>query len=339
MGMSAPPLYIDIDKLTGGTGGGGSPKNYTSVATTNIAKLPNVTPKSATSVADSYRDIFTEDDADKYLNRSKERQSDIDSSFTDNPKEWYRRYRYWDRNLAQDNPRGNLNNMAFRDTAFRSRIADALNNERHLKPTDIGRRTLHMGATGTGADQAGSERWEPIETQEMRQMRANERLDEMTRGYDIERQKRIEDYPQVLREEMDKVNRELAKYSTQTGIDTERLMQRAVQAAEYTNSWNTYWNAIQQAFAQEYGLDISERVFSKLASIDDYPLRQMYAYFKSGMTVPSTINELANRRMSDIVRQGQARGDSDMEIMMQLLAEGYLQSSLYTSMGEKAAGN
>ena len=310
--------------------GGGSPTTpaKSTSATENISRVPTVPRASASSVTSNYRGIYDQRAVDSDLDENKRRQAEIDASYTDNPEEWNRRDPYWDWNHAKDSKRGNLNGMSFRDTRLHSRLADALNNERHLKPTDIGRRTLHMGATGTGADQAGSERWEPIETQEMRQMRANERLDEIARGNDIERQRRIEDYPLDLREKMDEINMDLAKYAAQTGIDVERAMQKAIQTAEYSDSWSTYWSSLLHQFMQEYDLDISERVFAKLASIDDYPLQQMYALYKKGISVPTKLVRDYNKYVDGVIEEMRKKGATEKELWnARVLLE--LQASLF----------
>ena len=326
MGMPGPQFVISddvISKWFGGDSAGQRPAEKSeatdSIATKDISNIPNTNPHEAEGVQGKYRSLYTDEDIDKALDTHAGRQDAIDSSYTNNPDEWNNRYRFWDWNLAQDNPRGNLNGKAYTDTLFRSRLADALNNRRHLKPTDIGHRTLHMGATGTGADQAGSERWEPIETQEMRQMRANERLDEKARGYDIDRQKAIEDYPLELRKMMDKTKMEVAKYATTTGIDVERMMQKAVQAAEYSRSWDTFWQTLQTAFTQEYGLNISERIFTKLASIKNYPLKQMYAYYKRGMKVPTKLTETVESYLDKIVSDAKEKGADDLDTVKTIL--------------------
>ena len=84
---------------------------------------------------------------------------------------------------------------------------------------------------------------------------------------------------------------DMNKYATQTGIDLERQMQRGIFEAEYGQRWSTYWATVQNRFAQELGLDLKERVFAKLASMQNYPLRQMYGYFMNGVQVPTPITE------------------------------------------------
>lgn len=84
----------------------------------------------------------------------------------------------YDTNL-KNNPLGNLNNMSADDTLAASRAADAYNNRLRYMQGDIGARTFTMGSTGI-ADPTIN-KVAPIETQEMRQMRANESIDNLVR--------------------------------------------------------------------------------------------------------------------------------------------------------------
>lgn len=87
-------------------------------------------------------------------------------------------------NFAMDGRYGNLNGKSYANTLKLSREADAYNN----KPdTQI----FHMGVNGAGPSEVTTVSKPKIETQEMRQMRANERLDEKQRGTDIDLQAAI----------------------------------------------------------------------------------------------------------------------------------------------------
>ena len=97
-------------------------------------------------------------------------------------------------NIAKQGRYGNLNNKNFDDTLKLSREADAYNN----KP--VGK--MHLGISynpsagqGVGGFETTGYDRPKIETQEMRQMRANERLDEMQRGLDVQLQHDITKLP------------------------------------------------------------------------------------------------------------------------------------------------
>lgn len=84
-------------------------------------------------------------------------------------------------NFAMNGRYGNLNRKSYQDTLKLSREADAYNN----KPdTQI----FHMGVNSAGPSEVTTVSKPKVETQEMRQMRANERLDEKQRGADIDLQ-------------------------------------------------------------------------------------------------------------------------------------------------------
>ena len=92
---------------------------------------------------------------------------------------------------------------------------------RHWDPGTTGYHT--SGRMGSEAAQMGkSERWEPIETQEMRQMRANETADALARQNDINRSGKVEDYALDRRKAMDdaRVNMATALNMSDKEIDT-----------------------------------------------------------------------------------------------------------------------
>ena len=224
--------------------------------------------------------MYTNKQQQQDLDTHTGRQNQIVDDFAMTPEQWYKMYGYWNWNLAKDNPNGNLNNRTYGQTLSASRLADALNNKRHWKPTDIGYRT--SGIAGTQALQRGySERWEPIETQETRQMRANEAMDIAARQRQVNRAENIQDYPLELQKLSDHTRSELTKYASQTGIDLQRAMQASKWKAEYGDSWQTYWTNSVTEFTRELDLRIKEKVYSKLVNLE-YPFRQAWAALNGG---------------------------------------------------------
>lgn len=97
-------------------------------------------------------------------------------------------------NFAKEGRYGNLNNKSYEDTLRLSREADAYNN----KPIE----KMHLGISynpsagqGVGGFETTGYERPKIETQEMRQMRANERLDEIQRGLDVQLEHNITKLP------------------------------------------------------------------------------------------------------------------------------------------------
>lgn len=255
-----------------------NPDTYTD---TSISEVPNDPRTSAINKQAETNAMYSDEDAAKDLATHANRQNQIVDNFALTPEQWYKMYGYWDWNLARNNPNGNLNNRTFGRTLALSRVADALNNQRHWRAAKIGRRT--NSGFGTNEYQEGhSERWEPVETQETRQMRANERLDELTRQRQINRSENIQDYPLELQKQSDRLNQELTKYASQTGIDLQRTMQAGKWQAEYGNSWQTYWSNFMTKFSRELDLDIRDRVMQKIARLG-YPFSQIYASLSGGM--------------------------------------------------------
>jgi len=120
--------------------------------------------------------------------------SDIDKLYADSTaipaKQLYKEQH---RNIAKNNPQGNLNNKSFNNTLYLSRKADAYNN----KPQE----QLRLGgsfASGTGTynlGQAEDKYKRPtIETEEMRQMSRNRQLDYARQALRVQLQGKVDQW-------------------------------------------------------------------------------------------------------------------------------------------------
>ena len=169
---------------------------------------------------DRDRQQYTDEDRDRIRNNEySQQQENYDYANSDEARTGM--YKHWANNHAKNNVRGNLNGKSFAATLNLSRAADALNNMRHWDPGTTGFHT--SGRMGSETAQMGkSERWEPIETQEMRQMRANETADALARQNDINRSGKVEDYALDRRKAMDdaRVNMATALNMSDKEIDT-----------------------------------------------------------------------------------------------------------------------
>lgn len=263
------------------------------------------------------------------LDENRVNQDNVTDAFTMTPEQWYKMYGYWNWDLAKNNPNGNLNNLSFESTLHQSRIADALNNKRHWKAAKIGRRT--NSGFGTNEFQEGySERWEPTETQEMRQMRVNEKLAEEARQRQVNRAENIQDYPFELQKRADQYKQQLAYYQAQTGVDVNRLMQKGIFDSEYSQSWNTYWNNYVTRFATELGLDVKDRVFQKAINLK-YPFSQVYAYLHAGMNVPNPVISAAWETVQSFASQFE---DPEMRAKAYALGGGWLMGPMASAVGQ-----
>ena len=251
-------------------------KNFSRIADVDVDERATATEKQKETL-----DMYNDEAVAKDLNTHAGRQQQIVDDFALDPQQWYKMYGYWNWNLAKNNPNGNLNDRTASQTLSASRLADALNNKRHWRAAKIGRRT--NSSFGTNEYTPGySERWEPIETQETRQMRANEQMDLAARQRQINRAENIQDYPLELQKQKDRLSAEMTKYASQTGIDLQRAMQAGKWQAEYGQSWNSYWSNFMNKFSRELDLDIRDRVMAKIANLK-YPYSQIYAQLSGGM--------------------------------------------------------
>lgn len=244
--QGATTLHIPL----GGSGSdtqGTTPKNPdgSGIGTVPEEQTPKITPT-------SYEDAEAGLDKTKAVTGSDDRIKGVDKWASDYKKRIDDEYRSnldpnWNKDLAK---MGQLTGRSFLNNVSLSRMADAYNNRRHVKATDIGHRTLHYGVTGTGADQAGSERWEPIETQEMRQMRENERMNEQVRRNDIERQNKVRNYNYDISRDMDKYVADYADFEKKLVANLYDDIARARTDVEYRQKMQTYLSEVLSEYEQ-----------------------------------------------------------------------------------------
>lgn len=253
------------------------------------SQLPGDPRTSATDTAGRTQQMYEPTQQQADLDRHTESQESYVRAFANDPAKFNQMWKYWKNNLAQNNQRGNLNRRSFDKTLAYSRMADAYNNRRHWNPGHIGRRT--NSSFGSNELQRGySERWEPINTQEMRQLRANETIDSYVRQQDATRQAAIENYPLELQKQADQYKLQLANYQARTGIDLNRMMQEGLYDMEYKQPWRSYWTNFVTKFARELDIDIKDRVFRNILNMN-YPFDQIYAYMQAGVEVPDPLKQ------------------------------------------------
>lgn len=151
---------------------------------------------------------------------------------------------YYQQNQAKNSKLGNLNNKSYDDTLRLSRFADTINNSLWwTKPSDIGN-----GAVGTSAYTApqlnGLEKREPIETQEMRQMRANEQVDATARNYAADLQSKVFEMSYNAITQNRDTDNALAKQLGMSNIDIYKAMRQAVIDVDYRLPAQTYYTEV-----------------------------------------------------------------------------------------------
>lgn len=176
-------------------------------------------------------------------------------------------------NFSKQSRYGNLNNKPYTNTLYLSRLADLLNNRRHWIPTQVGYST--NSKFGTQATKLGhSERWDPINTQEMRQMRANEAIDSAQRQQDVQLQAGINKYPFDVQKTVDTATQQLAAATGQDALTFKRSIEDAMTALAYTDPAKLSMNMIMQTYLSYLQKQVNVDVINTLLNyIDDDPLK------------------------------------------------------------------
>ena len=224
---------------------------------TNARRLD---PYSYDSIFGGFGDYYGEGDRQAFVDRVRnEGQRQRESARTREQQEENYAYQNW--NLAQDNPRGNLNQMSYGDTLRYSRLADMVNNKFHYRPGN--KNLIGTGKKGImqQADSATVSRWDPIETEEMRQMKANRELDMRARQAGVDLQSRIQAYPQDVQEALDESTRKMQEFISQQDV---QFIQNALMyklQTEYGGSWQAMFEMMVSRFNKEMELEVGKRIW------------------------------------------------------------------------------
>jgi len=254
----------------------------------------------------SARDTYDEQKQEvDYLNNLRRQQS-LFNNF--NNSDWAQYDKNINVQLGKNDANGNLNDLDFGDTLNDSRSADALNNQRHWVHSDIGSATSKYGTSAPTL--AHSERWEPIETQETRQMRQNERITEQARTRDVNRQANVRDYPLELRKIGDLNISQLAQQIGISEVQLGRFMQQAQISAQYTQNWQQWYLQNMAQFTQELTANMNSRVALYVNSFA-HPYNEFMSRFMNPAGFGLDQNEVISNRFKnavlDRVREDNAR--------------------------------
>lgn len=287
--LQFPPVTPAPSAPTSSKSNNGSGQTTDIDAGQDMSQVPDDPRTSAADVSGKAKSLYTRPQQQQAQQEAAQDQDHITDSFTEDPDKWFQMYKYWNWNLAKNDPRGRFNNRSFQNTMNMSRLADAYNNRLWQRAGTVGRTTAMYGSTQSHPN-------EPVkysaQTEEMRQRDADRNIDNLARQSDTQRQASLLDYPLELQRNADQAKQALAKYQAQTGIDLERLVQKGVFDSEYTQSWSSYWQNFVYKFAQELGLNINERLYKKIINLK-YPFSQIYAYLQKGMNVPNQLQMYA----------------------------------------------
>lgn len=227
-------------------------------------------------------------------------------------------YAYYDWNLAQNNPRGNLNQRSYDTTLRMSRLADAVNNRLHWNPGTASTIMTRNGPQTLGQGTGEVEKWEPIETQEMRQMRANERLDERAREAGVDLQSRIQAYPQEVQEQMDKALLSLRDYIARADDDFVSWFQKNVIQMEYNNSWQNYFNEVFRQYLVELDLDKGSRLYRELRRLMASEAMQAAQCFGLPYTAMTSQQRLMDMVLSPMLQDERYSPEARMNMLFAL---------------------
>ena len=229
------------------------------------------------------------------IDTAAQRQDAITNNMT--PEQFYDLYGYWNWNLAKNNAKGNLNNKTYGNTLYNSRLADAFNNRKYWKAARIGQRT-NSGFGSTAVQQGQAIQYNPIETQETRQQRANEQIDLLARQGQQNLATNMQGYKFELQKSADKIKQELASLVSRNGIDLSKHVQESIWDKKFGGSFDAYWNNEMQKFAKELDVDIKDRVLEKLAQLK-HPYQEIYASLHGG-NAPSFLTDLAMQYVNSV---------------------------------------
>lgn len=250
--------------------------------------------------------VYSETDKDNIVTNTRGRSQGIQDLYTDATKR--NMYEHYDHNLAMNNPRGNLNGLSGARTRNLSRMADAYNNATRWDPGLAGRRT--NSSFGTNEMQNSSYYKDNIETQEMRQMRANERIDEQVRGYDARRQDRVDSHNIAMQEWADQSAINLAGTIGQGDAAFGNALKQLIADIEYTQPNSNAMSAVMQRFLATLPYELKSKVAAQAerAWRENPAWAQAYAYIMSGTQIPSYEDSMKQELFASMIHEQIANG-------------------------------
>lgn len=249
---------------------------------------------------------YSEADKDNIVTNTRGRSQGVQDLYTDATKR--NMYEHYDHNLAMSNPRGNLNGLSGTRTRNLSRMADAYNNATRWDPGLAGRRT--NSSFGTNEMQNSSYYKDNIETQEMRQMRANERIDEQVRGYDARRQDRVDSHNIAMQEWADQSAINLAGTIGQGDAAFGNALKQLIADIEYTQPNSNAMQAVMQRFLATLPYELKSKVAAQAerAWRENPAWAQAYAYIMSGTQLPGYEDSIKQELFSSMIQEQIANG-------------------------------
>lgn len=196
-------------------------------------------------------------------------------------------------NQAKNSRYGNLNNKDYDTTLALSRLADQFNNTQFVAPGGRVGFTTNSSFGSAAPDNPGYAQFN-INTQEMRQMRANEQLDAQARqlaaSLQGDTQKMYLDAINAKRN----VDNAVAQIIGQADVNFGTFLQQAGINNMYNIPTQMHWQQLMQAYAKQLALNYNVRVGNLLAQcVKEAPVMAeiMYSMFGAGIMDMDLANE------------------------------------------------
>lgn len=267
---------------------------------------------SATTAKNNANAQFTDKDKQGIAANVRDGVTGVRDSYTADDKR--NAYEHYDANLGAGSTRGNINGMSNARTLGLSRAVDAYNNATRWQPGLAGRRT--NSSFGTNEMQANNYYKDTINTQDARQMRANERVDEQVRMYDAARQNRVDSHNMALQEKSDDIQMQMQQLIGQGDINFGNATRQLVMDLEYGEPNRARVQMAVSRYLSAIAMYDKTRVAQLAMEIwDDNPtLAQVYTQIAVGGQLPSQYEYVATQHLAETLKKLKAQGYKDDEL-------------------------
>ena len=138
--------FPDVPAAAAGTNSNpGSTQTNEISAGQDISQVPDDPRAHAADISNKAKSQYTRPQQQQAQQEAAHDQDRVTSSFTEDPGKWFQMYKYWNWNLAKNDPRGRFNGRSFQNTMDMSRLADAYNNRLWQRAGTVGRTTAMYG--------------------------------------------------------------------------------------------------------------------------------------------------------------------------------------------------
>lgn len=170
---------------------------------------------------------------------------------------------YFSTNQAWQDKYGNLNKKTYDATLAMSRLGDTLNNELRLVPGKA-------GTTAASRSINTVQKYEPIDTQEMRQMRSNEAAADLARQESIKLQSDTQRMSYDAQQRAMQSTANVAQLIGTSEVELNRAWQNAIMQNEYNAASATYWNQVINKYLEQLRVHMAGKKADIVAALEHY---------------------------------------------------------------------